>query len=453
MEPWDRGSHNASPAAMSDQNDGQDAVTKKLLSRRTHRKSRTGCGNCKTRRIKCDETKPECVNCSKHDLRCDYVTGVLGQVIAAPAPSTAEPPKRKRGRPRKIHNPSPAFAAPTPQPTPQPNAGATPALMSNAPSPTSLETSEDDLVDLDLMHHFSLEGHGNFFGSPPLSQYWKSLVPKIGFSHPFLLHLALGYAALSLAHARPNRKEHYILHAERHYTVGVRQVTALLPQLNEDNCVALYLSVSVIAIYAMSKGPRPGEYLLFGDHGSAEWLPLFRGVNSIIGLVYHTLSTGELAIMFKYRGVRDYGGSEPTPPTDWRRHLEDFRIFISESDDPNTETYLGEVMRLNQSYLAVWGNQEEKKQNPYMSSIFAWMYRTSNDFILCIQQKQPLALLIFAFLGVLMTSFPPENHWFMQGWPQHVVAGAYNFLPPDYRHRIHWHVEQVGWIPGTPTTP
>ncbi|KAK7547873.1 hypothetical protein IWX49DRAFT_104875 [Phyllosticta citricarpa] len=203
MEPWNHGSNSDSPSAMSDQNDCQDSVSKKLLSRRSHRKSRTGCGNCKTRRIKCDETKPECINCSKHDLRCDYVTGILGQKTAPPAPSTDEPFKRKRGRPRKIHNPSPAFAAPTPQPTPRSNVGATPGLTSNAPSPTSLETPEDGLVDLDLMHHFSLHGHGNVFGSHPLSHFWTSLVPKIGFSHPFLLHLALGYSALALAHARP----------------------------------------------------------------------------------------------------------------------------------------------------------------------------------------------------------------------------------------------------------
>ncbi|KAK7547190.1 hypothetical protein IWX46DRAFT_580643 [Phyllosticta citricarpa] len=299
---------------MSDQNDCQDSVSKKLLSRRSHRKSRTGCGNCKTRRIKCDETKPECINCSKHDLRCDYVTGILGQKTAPPAPSTDEPFKRKRGRPRKIHNPSPAFAAPTPQPTPRSNVGATPGLTSNAPSPTSLETPEDGLVDLDLMHHFSLHGHGN------------------------------------------------------------------------------------------------------------------------------------------YRGVRDYGSPAAPPPTDWRRHMEDLRRIIPDANDPKGETCLEESTRLNQSYVAVWGDQEEMKENPYMSSIFAWIYRTSNDFILCIQQKQPLALLIFAFLGVLMTS-PPEHHWFMKGWPQHVVAGAYTFLPQEYRPWLQWHIEQVSWTPGTSTTP
>jgi len=33
-------------------------------------KSRTGCGFCKQKRLKCDETKPECKNCLNRDLKC-----------------------------------------------------------------------------------------------------------------------------------------------------------------------------------------------------------------------------------------------------------------------------------------------------------------------------------------------------------------------------------------------
>lgn len=33
-------------------------------------KSRTGCGTCKIKRLKCDETKPECSNCIKRGLTC-----------------------------------------------------------------------------------------------------------------------------------------------------------------------------------------------------------------------------------------------------------------------------------------------------------------------------------------------------------------------------------------------
>ncbi|WEW59227.1 hypothetical protein PRK78_004696 [Emydomyces testavorans] len=44
-------------------------------SRKPHRKSRTGCGNCKKRRVKCDETKPHCQKCESYGVSCDYAAG------------------------------------------------------------------------------------------------------------------------------------------------------------------------------------------------------------------------------------------------------------------------------------------------------------------------------------------------------------------------------------------
>ncbi|EFW17809.1 hypothetical protein D8B26_004852 [Coccidioides posadasii str. Silveira] len=52
--------------------------------RRSHRKSRTGCGNCKRRRVKCDETKPHCQRCEAYGVSCDY-TAVDNQLTLATA--------------------------------------------------------------------------------------------------------------------------------------------------------------------------------------------------------------------------------------------------------------------------------------------------------------------------------------------------------------------------------
>ncbi|EGW30719.1 uncharacterized protein SPAPADRAFT_62580 [Spathaspora passalidarum NRRL Y-27907] len=46
---------------------------KKKNSRRKHRNSHLGCGTCKRRRIKCDETLPACLNCLKGKLHCAYL--------------------------------------------------------------------------------------------------------------------------------------------------------------------------------------------------------------------------------------------------------------------------------------------------------------------------------------------------------------------------------------------
>ncbi|KAL6874437.1 N-terminal fungal transcription regulatory domain-containing protein [Trichoderma longibrachiatum] len=37
-----------------------------------HKKSRTGCRRCRSRRVKCDEARPICSNCTRLDLECGY---------------------------------------------------------------------------------------------------------------------------------------------------------------------------------------------------------------------------------------------------------------------------------------------------------------------------------------------------------------------------------------------
>ncbi|KAJ9137444.1 Alpha-galactosidase [Pleurostoma richardsiae] len=40
--------------------------------RKVHNKSRRGCGNCKLRRVKCDESKPGCKRCHQFGVVCNY---------------------------------------------------------------------------------------------------------------------------------------------------------------------------------------------------------------------------------------------------------------------------------------------------------------------------------------------------------------------------------------------
>ncbi|ODV77750.1 uncharacterized protein CANTADRAFT_7247 [Suhomyces tanzawaensis NRRL Y-17324] len=66
---------NGSSTTIPDSKTTEASVTKKKKknSRRKHRNSHLGCGTCKKRRIKCDETLPACLNCLKGKLNCAYL--------------------------------------------------------------------------------------------------------------------------------------------------------------------------------------------------------------------------------------------------------------------------------------------------------------------------------------------------------------------------------------------
>ncbi|OQD78190.1 hypothetical protein PENDEC_c001G05072 [Penicillium decumbens] len=64
--------------------------------RRSHRKSRNGCPECKTRRVKCDERYP-CTNCVKHGIPCSYVAPIdTHDTPTSSASSAAQSPAHVR---------------------------------------------------------------------------------------------------------------------------------------------------------------------------------------------------------------------------------------------------------------------------------------------------------------------------------------------------------------------
>ncbi|KAG4271332.1 hypothetical protein FPRO04_11094 [Fusarium proliferatum] len=64
--------------------------TRARHTRRSSSRARTGCATCKKRHVKCDETKPACLNCLKWRGSCDG----YGDAAATPAESATEPRPR-----------------------------------------------------------------------------------------------------------------------------------------------------------------------------------------------------------------------------------------------------------------------------------------------------------------------------------------------------------------------
>lgn len=74
-------------------------IRRKPIPRKGHTKSRRGCLNCKRRKVKCQETQPECENCTRIGLVCAYPDArprsakeAALALIASPAAPLADSP-------------------------------------------------------------------------------------------------------------------------------------------------------------------------------------------------------------------------------------------------------------------------------------------------------------------------------------------------------------------------
>ena len=64
-------------------------VRRRPIPRKGHTKSRRGCLQCKRRKVKCQETLPECDHCRRIGLKCEYPPGPGSGRELTPSPTRA----------------------------------------------------------------------------------------------------------------------------------------------------------------------------------------------------------------------------------------------------------------------------------------------------------------------------------------------------------------------------
>lgn len=322
--------------------------------------------------------------------------------------------------------------------TAQSTAGFTlPAIIPSQPSNPTL-----NVADLELLHNYDTSTAYTLATIPALQTFLRLNLPRIAFSHPFLLHGILGISALHLAHFKKDLRAHYLSQAQYHYQTALRTATSLLSAISEDTCSALYLFSTICPLFTMGMGPRPGDFLFFGEHGLAEGLVLFRGMRTLIEAHPDILEKSDLAPMLSV-SIRQVLQS----PSD-DQHLQALQQLIEEaaSDMSNVQVYLQALEKLARSFPATSSSSARSSQTSPQTA-FVWLYRVSDEFVICLQRRDPIALVILAHFCVLLNDL--SHIWCMKGWVEHLLSEIHRSLDEEHRMWMNWPMEEIGWIPGS----
>ncbi|KAH7141904.1 hypothetical protein EDB81DRAFT_723144 [Dactylonectria macrodidyma] len=405
------------------------------VQRRSHKKSRNGCRNCKRRRIKCDENKPVCKNCSRCSIPCDFnPNNSINSAASAASAANANAP-RKRGRPLKKWTASLSIPETGSADSPSP---LDPALSLTEtpghPQPLNVE-------DLQLFHHY-MSNTSLTFGDNVL---WRDKVPRLAFENHFLLHLMLSISALHLARLRVLEVTKYEQLAEAHSSLALREVTDILPRISRKNCSALYIATVLVCNYTFAKTPKKGHLLVVAEGTEVAWWVLFRGVRFVIETM------GLPAIFSGHLGPFPPENSTEIPQSDddkgyipWEEPLSNLEGLIANWEELEYENL--DIIRkgLVDCFNNVYGTAEKPADRTYGKThvVMRWLWFLEDGFINLVKLKTPPALVLLAHFAVLLQTV--ECFWYMRGWAHHVIDGTLEHLDPDYTFWISWPKLQVG---------
>ncbi|KAF2626198.1 hypothetical protein BU25DRAFT_344177 [Macroventuria anomochaeta] len=376
-----------------------------MAQRRTHRKSKLGCQDCKRRHIKCDEGRPSCVNCTTTERQCVYAPPCPRRVRSTlPHTSTTDV-----GYTSATTSPSSTLLLPAPElahsmSTP-PSLAASPLLTPASSLQYSAPCSNLNIRHMELLSNFMLETAPslNIVGMMDLG-LMRTIMPVV-LSAPYLLLQVLALSALHLSRTRPGQAGMY--HAEA-TSLQIEALTSFdnhLENINGENCEAMLIFASFLGIHSLgeavitSKSDADGFLDRF-----VTYLNLHRGVQTVTAEAWALLLRSNISPMLhqasnQLNAAASHAPERATSVTDKLNRLLDDGDMSAE----NKMACRNAVSRLKMMYQVEYLEDQSVKTQQHSSElIWAWPILLSGIYTDQLQRRQPEALIILCHYAVLL---------------------------------------------------
>ncbi|KAF5591693.1 sterol regulatory element-binding ECM22 [Fusarium pseudocircinatum] len=307
----------------------------------------------------------------------------------------------------------------------------------SSPSRQSLSLNVDDLR---LYHHY-ITVTSLSFGDDAM---WHDKIPLLAFDNNFILHLMLAVSGLHLARLQAPEETKYEKLAEHHHSKAVSHVTNLLPQIDHQNCSALYIATVLICNYAFAKPPKKGHLLVQSHDTETAWWNLFRGIRFVIETM------GIKAIFSGPIGPFPPKAASAIPPAigrtgyiAWEKPLADLKTMIHDSQTPMLPDLLELYEALVCCFSGVFGTADEPQNDTHGKThiVMRWVWFLDDDFTKQVEKLNPQVLVLLAYFSVLVQTL--ECFWYMRGWSWRILESITEQLDPDYAAWITWPRDQL----------
>ncbi|KAK7915207.1 hypothetical protein PG985_012910 [Apiospora marii] len=370
-------------------------------SRRRHIKSRSGCKNCKKRKVKCGEERPRCRNCSRRGSLCD-----LADDSAVP-----DAPARH-----------PAISPPAPAPDPLGN------------QTTSLPLPSAPLYHIDWPHTVFRPHH------PPLLPCRRPearlLTSPCALFHP-------GAGGIALGTLPPQSRQYYYAETAAFHTAATSIAAPLLSNISVENSVPMYC-FSSLTMFISFANLKDDDHFFDESNVIPSWLTLFWGLRTILGANGRAMLSSSIAFLFRSRDHgKDKWDSQQQPD---HEALREFQNHLDTcTSDEQTQQYLLDAFGDLRAAFSSFDAKEQSGGEDKTRSIFTWLYKIPDGYIDLLRQKDSNALCVLAFFCVLLHKL--EYHWWLKGWGIHLIDRIYAAVDDAHHAWMRWPIQEIGWVP------
>lgn len=216
-------------------------------------------------RRQCDETKPECKNCTRRSTPChfpdsDGSPGLRGRnsAVLRPSPSLEGAAASHSRAPSPSRSPAPEFSGSASLRT----SSAHPATISHVSESTQSSQYAFDLLDLELWNHYLSSVALTLTDHPEGLPLWRDRIPKIAHTTSYAAQLLLAFSALNLYRNGDPRSNALL---QKSASLQSAAINGMMVALNEDrpgNAGALWVAAMMLCFCSFGRGPQRGQYLV-----------------------------------------------------------------------------------------------------------------------------------------------------------------------------------------------
>ncbi|KAH7413444.1 hypothetical protein BKA64DRAFT_354677 [Cadophora sp. MPI-SDFR-AT-0126] len=385
-----------------------------FIPKRPHKKSRGGCGTCKSRKVKCNEAKPKCAYCEKRDLDCIY---------------TAKP---TRSRPTLASSQSPSdklsgdfsddilFDFNNQDIETIDRSWEMALLRSPSPQVAIQSTGFLSPTDLRYMHHWSTCTWSTLAVGHWSDGVLQMEIPSLAFGFDFLQDCMLGIASLHAQQLLPDPQQ-----AQRQTAIyraralsSFRNALTNLKWGTRKYEAALITSLLLVLLCSKDYASDDGELIV------VNWLILYRGLSSVINLkTYEDIMSLSVSPIFR-RELAPLKESPVIPKVLMNMVRE---IGPSDPDFAILKCYCEALDALGLLY----GQLREGGIGPGLSlRVVTYPSYVQYDFAVAAQAKRPRALIILAYYMVFIRFV--RDLWWVDGIAQQEFGTLIRFLDRDW---------------------